>query len=100
MNLAHSQHPARVLTWGNKSLASCSRKELIQAVLYLTSQVADLNDRLMALSMPAENPQSGIIMGDEHAKKQEAVSQPSTTEQVPERAGSDAPTGKRGRSPG
>ena len=40
MNLKKSDDPRRLLTWRGKSLLSCSKDELMEAVIHLTQQVS------------------------------------------------------------
>lgn len=46
MNLKRSQDPARLLMWNGKSIATCSRKELIECVLYMGQQLAMAGRRI------------------------------------------------------
>lgn len=64
MRLKNSADPRRAIAWNNKSLANCSRRELIDCVLHLARQIAILEGQLkpfmeqlkeMPVEVPVEN---------------------------------------------
>ena len=65
MNLKKSDDPRRLLTWRGKSLLSCSKDELMEAVIHLTQQV----------SIQAQQNKA-IIAEGKHADQKEIIPEP------------------------
>ena len=69
MNLKKSDDPRRLITWRGKSLLSCSKDELMNAVIHLSGQVASL----------ARTQNKTIIAEGKHADQKEIIPTPSST---------------------
>jgi len=79
-SLRQTQDLTRAMTWQGKSIAICSRKELVECVIHLGRQVTAINDENQQLKAIVELVQEKL---KEFQTPQETISTP-TEEGVPQ----------------